>query len=210
MEQSVSIENIAKALIAFQAEVETIKKDSTNPFFKSKYASLENVIEGTRAVLKKNDLAFSQFPAGDNNLTTILMHSSGEFMKSSVKMFPKENTPQGQGSAITYMRRYALSAILGLATEEDDDGNAGSKPTPPKAPATPKKPIAPKEPLTKTPNPIAIKKKIADQVKEVGLNMTAENAQSVVKSLVDLDLIVENYQEISNRLSVIIDEKKGK
>lgn len=203
MEQSTSIENIAKALIAFQSQVETIKKDSTNPFFKSKYASLENVIEGTREPLKKNNLAFSQFPAGDNNLTTILMHSSGEFMKSSVKMFPKDNTPQGQGSAITYMRRYALSAILGLATEEDDDGNAGSKTSALKTTVAPKKAI----PTKKKENSLTIKKKIADQVKELGLNMTKENAPTMIKSLTKLDLVEENYEEISKILSFTIAEQ---
>jgi len=126
MEKSTTIIEIAKALAKFQGEVKSVKKDGNNPFFKSKYATLENVIETAREALTKSGLSFSQFPCGENELTTILMHESGEFLQSTVKMSPKDNTPQGQGSAITYMRRYALSAILGLATEEDDDGNSAS------------------------------------------------------------------------------------
>ena len=128
MEKSQTIIEIAKALVNFQSKVSSIKKDGQNPFFKSKYATLENVIETIRKPLEETGLAFSQFPTGENELTTILLHNSGEYLQSTVKMTPKENTPQGQGSAITYMRRYALSAVLGLATEEDDDGNAASNP----------------------------------------------------------------------------------
>lgn len=129
MEKSTTITEIAKALTKFQSKVSLIKKDGKNPFFKSKYATLENVIETIRSPLEETGLSFSQFPSGENELTTMLIHISGEYLQSTVKMSPKENTPQGQGSAITYMRRYALSAVLGLATEEDDDGNEASKPS---------------------------------------------------------------------------------
>src|SRR3990167_1270934 len=123
MEISTTIKELATALVEFQKEVEAVKKDGTNPFYKSTYATFQNVIETIREPLAKNGLSFSQAPDGDG-LCTILMHTSGEFIKATGKMTPKDNTPQGQGSAITYMRRYALSAILGIATEDDDDGNA--------------------------------------------------------------------------------------
>jgi hypothetical protein len=121
MEKSDSIKEIAKALLAFQSEVENVKKDGNNPYFKSKYATLENILDTIKPTLAKCGLSFSQFPDGDG-LTTILMHTSGEFLKANTKMTLRDQTPQGQGSAITYMRRYALSAVLGIATEEDDDG----------------------------------------------------------------------------------------
>lgn len=127
MEKSQSIKELATALTKFQSEVNAVTKDGSNPFFKSKYATLENTIETVRDPLQKYGLSFAQFPSGENELVTILMHTSGEYLQSTVKMTPKDNTPQGQGSAITYMRRYALSAILGIATEEDDDGNSASK-----------------------------------------------------------------------------------
>lgn len=131
MDKSTSITELAKALAKFQAEVPAIGKDSENPFFHSKYASLENIIEKIRKPLADNGLSFSQFPNGENLLVTTIMHVSGEFMSANAKMTPKDTSPQSQGSAITYMRRYALSAMLGLATEEDDDGNQAStsKPT---------------------------------------------------------------------------------
>jgi hypothetical protein len=128
MEKSESIKELAAALAAFQAEVANVKKDSTNPFFKSKYASLENIIETARPFLAKHGLAFSQLPSGENELSTTLMHKSGDWLSATAKINPKDTSPQAQGSAITYMRRYALSALLGLATEDDDDGNVGSQP----------------------------------------------------------------------------------
>lgn len=128
MNKSESISVLSAALCAFQAEVENVKKDATNPFFKSKYASLDSIWDAVRPILAKNKLALSQFPSGDGELTSILLHESGEFIEVSAKMSIKEHTPQGQGSAITYMRRYAMSSILGIVTEEDDDGNEASKP----------------------------------------------------------------------------------
>src|SRR5271169_2681095 len=144
MQQSTEIKNLADALTKFQKDVENVPKDAVNPFFKSKYASLENVIATVRPHMAKHGLSFSQFPDGDG-LTTVLMHSSGEWLQATSKMTPKDATPQGQGSAITYLRRYALSAVLGLATEDDDDGNAASAPA--------KAPAASKAAPTKRPNP---------------------------------------------------------
>lgn len=138
MERSQTIAELAKALAKFQSQVAAVKKDASNPFFKSKYATLENIIETIRKPLEDSGLSFSQFPSGDNELVTILMHISGEFLQSTAKMTPKDQTPQSQGSAITYLRRYALSAILGIATEEDDDGNqATHKKTAPQKPKMP-------------------------------------------------------------------------
>lgn len=149
MQQSETLGELAKALATFQGSVPTIKKDADNPFFKSKYASLENILTTIRPELAKNGLSVSQFPTENNGLTTVLMHSSGEYLQSTVSMSPKDNTPQAQGSAITYMRRYALSAVLGLATDEDDDGNEASKATPtkPAAKQAPKPPKLPTEPF---------------------------------------------------------------
>jgi hypothetical protein len=112
--------------------VENIKRDSKNPFFKSKYASLANVLDTIRVPLKEAGLAFSQLPTGDNELATLLMHSSGEYLMSVVKMSPLKNEPQAIGSAITYMRRYSLASVLGLNIDDDDDGNLASTPLIPK------------------------------------------------------------------------------
>lgn len=129
MEKSTSITNFAKSLIVFHLKVDTIKKDANNPFFKSKYASLSNILEAINEPLIEAGLTFCQFPTGEHSLTTILIHAdSGEYMQSSYDMKPVKNDPQGIGSVITYQRRYALSAILGLNIDDDDDGNAASKP----------------------------------------------------------------------------------
>jgi hypothetical protein len=125
MEKSESIKEIAAALADFHDKVEKVTKDATNPFFKSKYASLENVIETIEAPLGQCGLSWAQFPDGDG-LYTLITHKSGEWIGAHASLELKGHTPQDQGSAITYMRRYALSAALGLATEEDDDGNAAT------------------------------------------------------------------------------------
>src|SRR5687768_6328740 len=139
MNKNESTKEIAKALAAFKSEVENVKKESTNPFFKSKYADLESIISTVKPVLAKYGLSYAQFPDyvrtyGQDTekavpgLTTIIMHTSGEWIEATAPLVMKEQNPQGQGSAITYMRRYALSAALGIATEDDDDGNAASAP----------------------------------------------------------------------------------
>jgi len=128
MEKSTSIKELASALAKFQGLIESVSKDAENPYFKSKYASFENIRSAIKEALTASGLSFSQFPTGEDSLTTILMHNSGEFIQGTVKMTPKDRTPQAQGSAITYMKRYALSAVLGLATEDDDDGNIATQP----------------------------------------------------------------------------------
>lgn len=136
MNTSESIKEIATALCKFQGEVEKIKKEATNPFFKSKYATLANILDVIREPLHNNGLSFVQFPTNQFGLITRLMHQSGEWMEAEYVMQPTQNTPQGIGSCITYMRRYALGSILGLNIDEDDDGNDASKIT--QQPAQPK------------------------------------------------------------------------
>jgi hypothetical protein len=128
MQQSPTTTEITKALIGFHDEVGTISKDAANPFFKSSYASLSNILESIKEPLTKNGLTFVQFPEGSNGLTTRLMHESGEWLEATYTMVPAKNDPQGLGSAITYQRRYSLGAVLGLNIDTDDDGNAASQP----------------------------------------------------------------------------------
>ena len=128
MEKSESIKELATALCIFQSEVETVQKSATNPFFKSKYADLPAILDVIRKPLSSAGLSFVQFPTGKYGLTTILMHESGEFISECYEMHPTKDDPQGAGSVITYQRRYALGAILGLSIDVDDDGNAASQP----------------------------------------------------------------------------------
>ena len=131
MEKSESIVELSKALAVFHMKVAKIPKTDTNPFFKSKYAGLPSILDAIQVPLEESDLVFVQLPDGEN-LTTIIIHTeTGQFFQSSYKMSAKGNDPQSVGSAITYARRYALGAILGLNIDEDDDGNKASKPDQP-------------------------------------------------------------------------------
>lgn len=127
MQTSESIKSIAAALVGFHKEVGKIAKDSSNPFFKSKYASLSNILDGISDPLNNNGLCVVQFPDGDFGLTTRLIHTSGEWMEANYQMKPAKEDPQSRGSALTYQRRYALGAILSLNIDEDDDGNKSSQ-----------------------------------------------------------------------------------
>lgn len=124
MEKSTSIVNIAKALKQFHASIGKITKDATNPFFNSKFCTLSKILETIKQPLQDAGLSFTQFPCGQYGLTTVLMHTdSGEYMQCDYFMQPLKHDPQAAGSVISYMRRYALAAVLGLNLDEDDDAN---------------------------------------------------------------------------------------
>lgn len=127
--QSDSIAKLAEALSKAQGKFEHAKKDVDNPYFKSKYADLASVIDAAKPHLSANDLAVIQTTQFDSVgkiiLITMLVHKSGEFIKSEYPIKPVKDDPQGMGSAITYARRYCFSAITGIAAD-DDDGNAAS------------------------------------------------------------------------------------
>jgi hypothetical protein len=126
MEKSESIKALSAAMVKFTGMMTKVKKDATNPFFKNKYASLSNIIEATQKPLSECGLAVLQLPAGENLLTTMLVHETGEYIAETYTMKPAKSDPQGIGSAITYQRRYALGAILNLNIDDDDDGNTAS------------------------------------------------------------------------------------
>lgn len=131
MNKSDSIKNIAAALKGFHERCEKIKKTAENPFFKSKYAPLPEILEAIQKPLSDSGLIFTQFPSGDG-LSTMLMHpDSGEWIEASYNIHPVKSDPQAIGSAITYARRYALASVLGLNVDEDDDGNSASEPKKP-------------------------------------------------------------------------------
>ena len=133
MNQSDSITNLAIALSIVQGKLTYAVKDSNNPFFKSKYADLESVWDACRSLLSENGLAVMQFPGeyydGTMHLTTILTHKSGEWIGQDMSVPVTKPDAQGAGSALTYMRRYALAAVVGVV-QADDDGNAASSPKP--------------------------------------------------------------------------------
>ena len=145
--RSESIIELSKAFAMFQAEVNNPINSTTNSFFKNKYATLGDVLNEVRPVLAKNGLSILQMPSGDGGLvqlTTLIMPTSGEWIETEpIVMRPEKPNAQGMGSVLTYARRYSLSAILGVASEDDDDGNQASQPqkSTPKAKASPKKQV---------------------------------------------------------------------
>jgi hypothetical protein len=127
MSQSETINALAEALAKAQGEMSEPTHDKTNPHFKSKYASLAAVHKALRGPLAKNGLAWVQALVPSDNgeavVRTVLMHSSGQWIDSTVAIKPDKPTPQGFGSALTYARRYGLSSLTGVYADEDDDAN---------------------------------------------------------------------------------------
>lgn len=135
MKKSDSIAEISKAMTEFQKEVKQPFKDADNPFFKSKYVPLESVVEAITDIAPKHGISFTQWPLNDENgqvgVSTILMHTSGEYIEyDPVFMKAEKQTPQGYGALITYIKRYTLSAIFGITSDQDDDGNQSSQSQP--------------------------------------------------------------------------------
>ena len=124
--KSAEIGELAGALAKAQSEMEGAQKDSTNPFFNSSYADLHSVVKSSFPYLSKYGLSVSQ---GNEMIqshvcvTTTLMHSSGQWLRSKIKLPLEKKNAQGVGSAITYGRRYGLSAMVGIA-QFDDDANS--------------------------------------------------------------------------------------
>lgn len=127
--QSGEIDQLMAAMNQAQLAMVPAKKDATNPFFHSKYADLPSVWDSLH-MFRTEGIVLTQCPMegpdGYIVLETQLTHTSGQWMRSRLKMRVGKDDPQGYGSAITYARRYALGAMTGLVTEEDDDGNAAS------------------------------------------------------------------------------------
>jgi hypothetical protein len=140
MNKSESITNLATALAMAQMNIKGAIKDSANPFFKSKYADLSSVVEAIRPAFGQCGLSYVQrIEPSDRDevrVETILMHASGEWLSCGVLNLPVSKADaQGYGSALTYARRYSLSAACGVAPE-DDDGNAATKASPKSIPAS--------------------------------------------------------------------------
>jgi hypothetical protein len=127
MRTSESIANIAKALSEFQKEVKQPEKDGKNPHFKSKYVTIDGTVKSIHECAPKYGLSYTQMPVTTEygvGVVTLILHSSGEFIEMEPFVLPMEKkTAQGAGSAITYARRYSLSAAFGIVSDLDDDGN---------------------------------------------------------------------------------------
>lgn len=123
-EHSEDLAEFAKALCDLQGELDNVEKGKDNLFFKSKYADLSACLEASRQPMKAAGFSHCQLPSFDGQMvhvTTMLLHTSGQWMKSRLSLKPVKQDPQSVGSAITYARRYSFCAMIGL-TQKDDDG----------------------------------------------------------------------------------------
>lgn len=207
MKKSETLTEFSKAFAKTQQEMKQPLKDANNPFFKSKYVPLENVVEAITESASKNGLSFTQFPSSDEagNVTvgTLVMHSSGEWIEyDPIKMKPVKNDPQSIGSAIAYAKRYALSAIFGITSDPDDDGNEATQ-TKKQAPAK------------KKDEPVISVEKANYYLKEIA-TISAEKGKedgSIVKwflnhlGVVDYKMIKQSQIEDADML---LDKLKGK
>ena len=206
MKKSETLTEFSKAFAQTQQEMKQPLKDANNPFFKSKYVPLENVVEAITESASKNGLSFTQFPSSDEdgNVTvgTLVMHSSGEWIEyDPIKMKPVKNDPQSIGSAITYAKRYALSAIFGITSDQDDDGNEATQ--------------TKKQQSKKTNDPVISVEKANYYLKEIAAISTEKGKEddSIVKwflnhlGVVDYKMIKQSQIEDADML---LDKLKGK
>lgn len=126
------MKEIATALVKAQSQIKTAIKDTKGQIGQNrsyKYADLASVWDACKKALSDNGIAIIQKPDFNEQelwLETMLLHTSGESIVGRYPLRPTQNTPQAYGSALTYSRRYSLSAMVGIVTEEDDDGSAAS------------------------------------------------------------------------------------
>ena len=150
MRSSDTLIKISPALVKAINAIEGVKKGADNPFFKSKYANLESVIEAAHDALSANGLAVMQGPGPmDGNcitLTTRLVHESGEWIETDFSLPAGKMDPQAAGSAITYARRYSLMAMLNMPAVDDDGEASMPRTTKPGEPKNPNVSVHPEGP----------------------------------------------------------------
>lgn len=160
---SENIAELATALAKAQGEIQGAKKDSANPFFKHNYADLSSAWDACREALSRNGLAVIQSPEVETSgeaqavtktsrsgeersvvsaiakvtVSTLLVHTSGQWVRGSMSCWQASADPQAIGSGITYLRRYSLMAFVGIAAEDDDGEAAMARPANGKAKAEP-------------------------------------------------------------------------
>ena len=200
MKTSETIDQLVTALANAHLEIETIPMTGENPHYKTKFATLADIYGATNKPLSKNGLAYVQLPSfldGRIVITTKLAHKSGQWIETDLSLKPQQDTPQSLGSAITYGRRYALGAILGVAAEEDDDAEADhgrgkekDKGKPPKDSGTPKGAKQAEQPEI-PPAPPPKPKKIFDKTKPEAVEFLKKEMAANGIDTTEYDLIID-------------------
>lgn len=208
MNQSDNIAELAAALSKSQSEIQGAKKDCANPFFKSKYADLSSVWDACREPLTKNGLSVIQTTTErDSNiyLCTLLAHSSGQWIRSELKVITSKPDIQALGSSLTYCRRYSLAMIAGVCPE-DDDGNAASQ--------TSKPPVA-QQTISKNDEPkishdqaIALKKMLASCPQDfVNAFLAQIRSAPICANIID-EIPSSQYDRIATYIQTKINSEK--
>ena len=197
--QTESIAKLTEALVKAQAVMETASKDADNPFFKSKYTTLAGCWDVARKPLSDNGLAVIQtttFEEGNSVIVeTTLSHVSGEWVRGALKMPLVKLDPQAVGSAITYARRYALSAMVGIVSDDDDGESAmGHTPTPQAKPVQAQQSQAKAPAKEETPKDKLIKQAYGVLIN--GLKMPKEEMLSYLKGVIGRDGI-KNWHDLT-------------
>ncbi len=192
---------LTKALATFYKAMPSVKKESENPFFKSSYAGLDSILPAIKKPLEVAGLVFTQIPTGENELITMIIHAeTGQYIEGRYSMKPTKDDPQGRGSSLTYSRRYALVAMLGLNCDKDDDGNAASQPS-----TTKEKTITydekPSEKLLRDQQALSISKLAS------ALGYKKTTLKKDIQKDLGLELVEKNFAEIIDRLQVLHSEK---
>lgn len=205
--KSETIGKLAEALSKAQQEMASAKKNAENPFLKNKYADLAAVTDAIKDPLAKNGLSYVQYSESDehdkNYIVTTLMHSSGEWISGRMKLFIQKQDMQGFGGAITYARRYALSAMVGLPQEDDDGETALGREVKKKAAGETRPPQATYQ------GPVHISGDIRNEVEEIRayqkeLQISEEIFKKRLKELYDTDtmkgLSIDRLRDFKKRL----------
>lgn len=196
---STSTAELDAALAKAQGEFQPVEKNKTNPFFNSKYADLSAVWEACRQALSKNGISVTQWPlhSEDGRLHVLTrIACNGEWMLARISVPMTKQDVQSYGSAITYLRRYSLSALLGLAADEDDDAQATQPPQQTRAATRQKAATSPQvaqEPLAPTSEgeaPTSAQKLTEknEKVRVIALIRKAAEQRGVVDKIIWADL----------------------
>ena len=215
MKNSEQINELAVALNKAQAEFMVAKKDAKNPFFKSKYATLNAVYEAIAEALLKNGLSVIQPIVGEAVETTII-HTSGQFITSSCPIVcAKQNDPQAMGSAITYARRYSLASLLGVMTDEDDDAEKAMVRPAPKRAVKEEAPKAENKPTEKEQEPpkclltLSKFREKLEKIKDGSIDISQEENQKKIQFVNELKSALNSagYEEAANLLEKDFNKK---
>lgn len=190
--QSEQINELATALAKAQAEMKPAAFDKVNPHYKNKYASLQSFITAIKEPLNKYGLSFVQSTGLHDKgtvLITKLMHSSGQWINGEMLVTQDKPGIQAFGCQLTYCKRYALSSMLGISADEDDDGELDRKETPPQKQVEPKK----SAPVTK------IDEKQAIEIQDI-LNHCEPKYQKWFYSYISGHYNVTNLTDLSSEI----------